>query len=70
MSFLHGTYVGPHKELKGLRAMLRDRGEEILAQFDERLLVHPETMVPLGFLWHVFPAKDFNIDKEEPWNED
>lgn len=69
----HGTYIGPRKELKGKRALVKierhyvqdmipSHGEvvsvTVTAQFDD-------VATGLGHGWHNFRLDDFDIDPKE-----
>lgn len=52
---LRGTYTGEDATLLGKTALLRESGDDLLAQFDD-------TETGYGFGWYRFPAADFSID--------
>ena len=62
----HGTYIGPRKELRGKTAILwAQNTENWEAQFDDASLVDETTGAMLGYGWHKFPTKDFQVDLED-----
>lgn len=67
---MRGEYIGKHKELRGLTALLEWEGDILLAQFDgypgkgpSRNLIHPITLATLCYGWHKFNILDFRIQR-------
>lgn len=66
INIMSGTYIGPDTRLQGQRALLREDETtglvtpRLLAQFDNIGLVVDG--IQMGFCWHLFERKDFNID--------
>lgn len=75
-----GTYIGPIEHLKGKTALLRVATHDyVVAQFDDRSLRRDTsepfdfdppvvTALPadaLGFGWHAFPQRDFQISMRD-----
>jgi len=65
---MHGTYIGPIPYLAGRTALLMERGNSLMAQFDRHDTVMPEghehvkpgTKLVCG--WHQFNKYDWNIE--------
>jgi len=57
----HGTYIGDRADLKGKTALLKPKGVEMLAQFDDR------SLGDLAFGWHPFSYTDWEVDIETDW---
>lgn len=58
---IQGAYLGDHRTLFDRTALLQDKGDHWLAQFDTLGLPHPETGVRLSEGWHRFDKGDFEV---------